>query len=67
MLATLKASFADVFGRKTAWRCDGGPCGLLRAVRHVHAKRPIVLTNPSFRLQLVQLAAQEGLLDELQS
>lgn len=33
MLATLKASFADVFGRKTAWRCDGGPCGLLRAVR----------------------------------
>ena len=40
---------------------------LLRAVRHVHAKRPIVLTNPSFRLQLVQLAAQEGLLDELQS
>ena len=40
---------------------------LLRAVRHVHARRPIVLTNASFRLQLVQLAAQEGLLDELQS
>ena len=37
---------------------------LLRALRHVHERRPIVLTNESFRLQLIRLAAREGLLLE---
>eukprot|EP01063_Lacrimia_lanifica_P033296 TRINITY_DN5873_c0_g1_i1.p1 TRINITY_DN5873_c0_g1~~TRINITY_DN5873_c0_g1_i1.p1 ORF type:complete len:306 (+),score=66.95 TRINITY_DN5873_c0_g1_i1:700-1617(+) len=35
---------------------------LSKAVAHVHARRPIVLTNLSFRKQLVRFAAREGLL-----
>ena len=35
---------------------------LLRTLRHVHERRPIVLTNLSFRLQLIRMAAREGLL-----
>ena len=35
---------------------------LLRTLRHVHERRPIVLTNHSFRLQLIRMAAREGLL-----
>ena len=35
---------------------------LLKAVRHVHALRPIILHNKTFREQLILLAHEEGLL-----
>eukprot|EP00908_Phaeocystis_cordata_P020102 Transcript_31770.p3 GENE.Transcript_31770~~Transcript_31770.p3 ORF type:complete len:282 (+),score=98.78 Transcript_31770:68-913(+) len=37
---------------------------LLSSIRAAHALRPIILQNVSFRLQLLQLAAQHGLLNE---
>jgi hypothetical protein len=43
-----------------AWLIIEGKMHLLDAVRLVHGKRPVVLTNISFRLQLVHLAVSLG-------